>query len=128
VTTIVDPTKPTAADIADVLDKAVAHLERVGLNKGYLYDENEADKGTSLVDCPVCAWGAIYYAVHGEPRWSSTGTDADFQLAQAAGAAVVAHLHVQTLVNWSDARGRQKRQVAKAFRDTAANLRAGVSA
>ncbi len=121
-------TEPTNAEIADVLEKAAAHLERVGLNKGYLYSENEADKGTPLVDCPVCAWGAIYYAVHGEPRWSSIGTDADFQLAQAAGSAVVAHLHAQTLVNWSDAKGRQKRQVAKAFRDTAAGLRAGVSA
>ena len=121
-------TEPTDAEIAGVLEKAAAHLERVGLNKGYLYSENEADKGTPLVDCPVCAWGAIYYAVHGEPRWSSIGTDADFQLAQAAGSAVVAHLHAQTLVNWSAAKGRQKRQVAKALRDTATALRAGVAA
>lgn len=125
---MITTTGPTKAEIADVLDKAVAHLERVGLTKGYLYDENEADKGTPLTDCPVRAWGAIYYAVHGEPRWSSTGTDVDFQLAQAAGAAVVAHLHAQTLVDWSDTKGRQKRQVTKAFRDTAASLRAGVAA
>lgn len=120
--------EPTAAEIAEILDKAVAHLERVGLTKGYLYDEAEADKGTSLTDCPVCAWGAIMYAVHGEPRPSASATDAAFRLAEAAGLAVVAHLRVQTLVSWNDAKGRQKRQVAKAFRDTAASLRAGVSA
>lgn len=125
---MITATEPTNVQIADVLEKAAAHLERVGLNKGYLYDEDKADEGTPLVDCPVCAWGAIYYAVHGAPRPSSIGTDADFQLTEAAGLAVITHLHAQTLVNWSDARGRQKRQVTKAFRDTAAGLRAGVSA
>lgn len=121
-------TEPTDAEIAEVLEKAAEHLERVGLNKGYLYDEDKADEGTPITDCPVCAWGAILYAVHGAPRPSSTGSDADFQLGQAAGSAVAAHLHIQKLVDWSDAKGRQKRQVAKAFRDTAAGLRAGVAA
>ncbi|MCX4809067.1 hypothetical protein OG601_46965 [Streptomyces sp. NBC_01239] len=116
------------ADIADVLDLALAHLERVGHTKGYLYDEFEADKGRPITSCPVCLWGAIHYAVHGEPRPSSTGTPEQFALARAAGDAVKAHLGVQVLAEWNDAKGRQKRQVAKAFRDTAAGLRAGVSA
>lgn len=121
-------TEPTAAEIAGVLEKAEAHLERVGHTKGYLYDEVKADEGTPITDCPVCAWGAIMYAVHGAPRPSSTGTDAAFRLAEAAGLAVVAHLQIDTLVSWNDAKGRQKRQVTKAFRDTAAGLRAGVAA
>lgn len=121
-------TTPTAVEIADVLDKALAHLERVGHTKDYLYGETEADNGTPINDCPVCAWGAIHYAVHGEPRPSSTGTPERFALAQAAGDAVIAHLNIRVLAEWNDAKGRQKRQVTKAFRDTAASLRAGVSA
>jgi hypothetical protein len=120
-------TKPKPAEIADVLDKAVAHLERVGHTKDYLYDEAAADNGTPIADCPVCAWGAIHYAVHGEPRPSKAGTPEQFALGQAAGDAVIAHLSIKVLAEWNDARGRQKRQVTKAFRDTAAGLRAGVA-
>ena len=116
-------TAPTATEIAAVLDKAMAHMERVGHAKGYLYDETEADKGTPLTDCPVCAWGAINYAVHGEPRPATDGTPADYALTQAAGDAVKRHLDVRLLSEWNDAKGRQKRQVTKAFRDTAASLR-----
>lgn len=121
------PAEPTAVEIADVLTKAEAHVERVGHTKGYLYDEEEADKGTPLTDCPVCMWGAINFAVHGEPRPSKRGTAAEFALAQAAGEAVRKHLDVRFLSDWSDAKGRQKRQVAKALRDTAASLRAEVA-
>ncbi len=121
-------TGPTNAEIADVLDHAEAHLERVGHHKNYLYDEKQAAKGVPVVDCPTCVWGAIHYAVHGEPRPSSTGTHDKFLLGQMAGDAVRKHLRVQTLVAWNDAKGRQKRQVVKALRDTAAALRAGVAA
>jgi hypothetical protein len=117
-------TEPTTAEVADVLDKAIAHMDRVGHFKGYLYDEEQADNGTPLKDCPVCAWGAINFAVHGEPRPAAEGTPAAYALAQAAGDAVRANLELKGLLSeWSDAKGRQKRQVTKAFRDTAARLR-----
>jgi hypothetical protein len=109
--------------MADVLDKAADHLDRVGHTKGYLYDEKQADNGVPLADCPVCAWGAIQYAVHGEPRSSSTGTSGEFLLAEYAGDAVRQHLGIKVLAEWNDARARQKRQVVKAFRDTAVALR-----
>lgn len=116
-------TTPTNIEIAEVLDKAIAHLERVGHTKGYLYDEEQADNGTPLEDCPVCAWGAINFAVHGEPRPAADGTAPAFALAQAAGDAVRAHLDVTLLSEWNDAKGRQKRQITKAMRDTAEALR-----
>ena len=118
---------PSNAELADVLDKAEAHIERVGHHKNYLYDEKQADQGIPIVDCPTCVWGAIHYAIHGEPRPSSTGTHEEFLLGQMAGDEVRKHLHVQTLVAWNDAKGRQKRQVVKALRDTAAALRTGAA-
>lgn len=119
---------PTTAEVADVLDKAADHLDRVGLTKCYLYDEDQADTGTPRTDCRVCAAGAINFAVHGMPSYSVTQvSDEQRELEVVAEEALAAHLGLgsTTVPQWNDAKGRQKRQVVKAFRDTAASLRAG---
>lgn len=122
---------PTAVQTADALDKAADHLDRVGHHKGYLYDTDQADAGTPLTDCRVCAAGAINIAVYGQPAFPSRETtEGELQLEFRAFDALVAHLRlgVTTLPDWNDAEDRQKRTVVKAFRDTAASLRAGVAA
>lgn len=121
---------PTKAEIAGVLNKAADHLDRVGLTKGYLYDEDQADAGTPRTDCRVCAVGAINVAVHGLPSYSVTQvSDEQQELGAVAQEALAAHLDLgtTTVPQWNDAKARQKRQVVKAFRDTAASLWTGVS-
>ncbi|WP_405888798.1 hypothetical protein OG762_36520 [Streptomyces sp. NBC_01136] len=119
-------TAPTPTEVADLLAKAEAHLERVGHHKGWLYDETKADAGEALTDVPVCAVGAVLAAAYGEPRYPSAYPQHS-DLVDAAITALTTTVG-QPIHVWSDAKGRQKRQVAKAFRDTAASLQAGVAA
>lgn len=121
-------TAPTAADIAEVAEKAADIIATNGHHKGYLYDESQADDGTPLADCRVCAAGAINIAVYGQPTFPSSETsDAQLALELATVQALNDHLRLgtTTVPNWNDEPKRQKRQVIKAFRDTAASLREG---
>jgi hypothetical protein len=115
----------TAADgneVAELLAKAEAHLNRVGHHKGYLYDEDRADNGDDLAEIPVCSVGAVLAAAYGRPRYPSLyaeRSDVVDAAITALAATVGEPIHV-----WNDAKGRQKRQVLKVFRDTAAGLKA----
>jgi len=118
----VTTTAPTDAEVANLLAKAEAHLDRVGHNKGWLYDETRADAGEALTDIPVCSVGAVLAAAYGMPRYPSEYPEHS-ALVDAAITALTATVG-QPIHVWNDAKGRQKRQVLKAFRDTAASLQA----
>lgn len=115
-------TTPAPADVAELLGTAETHMERVGHNKGWLYDETRADAGEALAEIPVCSVGAVLAAAYGQPRYPSIYPEHS-DLVDAAISALCNTVG-QPIHVWNDAKGRQKRQVLKAFRDTAAGLKA----
>jgi hypothetical protein len=115
---VITTTTPTAAEIADVLDKARAHIVRHGFCKKYLYNANQAKKGMPIPECEVDLDGAICAAVHGTPL--HLGRD---PLTQAAVAAVLARIDAPSLATWCDYRGNGKHQALALLRDTADRLR-----
>lgn len=119
-------TAPTPTQLAEIADTAADIIDTNGHHKGYLYDEKQADDGTPLADCRVCAAGAINIAVYGQPAFPAAETsDAQLALELASVQALADHLRLgtTTVPDWNDDPKRQKRQVVKAFRDTATKLR-----
>ncbi|MEU6365707.1 hypothetical protein ABZ876_08120 [Streptomyces sp. NPDC046931] len=104
----------TAIDIADVLDKARAHIVRYGFYRKYLYNANQAAKGMPLNQCEVDLDGAICVAVHGTPL--HLGRD---PLTQAAADAILARITAPSLVNWCSRKGNGKQQAIALLRDAA---------
>lgn len=109
-----------ALEAADVLEKAVAHLERVGHHKGYLYDEAQAED-TAIESCRVCAVGSILAAAYGKPRYPADDT----HLAAVTDTAIDA---METTIGtpvpvWNDAPERTQDDVVTALKATAASLR-----
>jgi hypothetical protein len=115
-------TEPTTAEIADVLDKARAHIVAYGFCKKYLYNTNQARNGTPLERCEVDLVGAINYAVHGTPR--HVGGD---PLTWAAEQALTARIDAPSITTWCDYKGNGKDQAIRLLRDTAAQLRRGAT-
>lgn len=118
-------TEPTSAAIADVLDKAAAHIDAVGWTQQDLYDLEQAVREDVMASkCRVCAIGAINTAVYGGPLYPvhETGLQA---VAIGAENALKEHLALDnsTIPLWNDAPGREADEVTKALRDTAAGLR-----
>lgn len=112
----------TAPAKAEIAAKAADLVDTNGHHRGYLYDEAQADEGTKPAECRLDAVGAINTAVFGQPCWPSE-EHPDRLLAEA----VVVELEKTVkgpAAGWNDAKGRQKRQVVKALRDTANRLRA----
>ena len=107
-------TAPTDTEIADVLDKARAHIVRVGFYKKYLYNANQAARGMPLNECEVDLDGAIGVAVHGTPL--HLGRD---PLTQAAADAILARIDAPSLATWCDYKGHGKAQAVALLRDTA---------
>ena len=116
-------TEPTPAEVADILDKAADHIDCVGWHQGYLYDEDAAETGERLEDCPVCAMGAINGAVYGVPRYPAKERDLSV-LGMHAEDALKRFLKVLHVPLWNDEANRKKAEVVAALRDTAAGLRA----
>jgi hypothetical protein len=113
-------TKPSPTDVAAVLDGAAAHIDTVGWHQGRMYDSGQADAGTPVEQCRVCAIGAVYAAIHGVPRAGVEGPA--LTLAIAAENALEGHLD-GSVVAWNDEQGRTKDDVTTALRATAASLR-----
>lgn len=111
-------TTPTATEVADVLDRARAHLVRHGFCKHYLFNTTQFRNGTPLNQCAVDLDGAITVAVHGTPR--HLGRD---PLTRAAVAAVQARISAPSLATWCDYKGNGKQQAIALLRDTADRLR-----
>lgn len=132
---MITATTPTATDIADVLDKAVQVIDRVGWHRGYLYDEEQYEEGKALRDCPVCAIGSINTAVCGSPVLVPTDEHSIYSAVAFADAAAIAVAHrlgiqpvPRQVARWNDELQRTESEVRQAFRDTAAELRAGATA
>lgn len=111
-------TAPTLTEIADVLDKARAHIVRVGFCKKYLYSTGQFRRGVPLDQCEVDLRGAITVAVHGTPL--NLGRD---QLTRAAVAAVEARITAPSIAAWCDYKGNGKQQALDLLRATADRLR-----
>ena len=107
-------TTPTDTEIADVLDKARAHIVRYGFYRKYLYNANQAAKGMPLDECEVDLDGALCVAVHGTPL--HLGRD---PLTQAAADAILARVDAPSLVNWCSRKGNGKAQAIALLRDAA---------
>jgi len=115
-------TATTAVEIADVLDKARAHIVRVGFCKKYLYNTSQARNGTPLDRCEVDLVGAINVAVHGTPR--HVGGD---PLTWGAEQALTARIDAPSITTWCDYKGNGKDQAIRLLRDTADRLRRGAA-
>lgn len=121
-------THPTTTQLADVLDKAATVIETNGWHRGYLYDDEQADEGTPLNSCRVCAIGAINTAVHGTPRFPTARGKSDTHEIAAAVERWLSLDAGRELAEWNDDLTRTQDDVVRAFRDTAAELRAGEAA
>jgi hypothetical protein len=110
-------TTTTTTEIADVLDKARAHIVRVGFCKKYLYSTPQARNGLPLDRCEVDLIGAINVAVHGTPLHLVT------PLTTAVEKAIEARITAPSLAAWCDYKGNGKQQALDLLRDTADRLR-----
>ena len=117
--TLTTELKPT--EIADVLDKAADVIDRNGLHKGYLYDEEKADGGLLMKVCPVDVVGAINVAVFDMPRWPAEDHPGS-PLAQAATLALQETVG-EPVPGWNDDETRTQDDVITTLWDTAERLR-----
>ncbi|MGW7087608.1 DUF6197 family protein [Streptomyces sp. NPDC054871] len=130
---MISTTTPTKVEIADVLDKAIEVIDRVGWHRGYLYDDAQCEEGTEFGACRVDMLGAINTAISGSPLLgvSKRRLEDSIALADATALAVARHLKIPAIPRqiawWNDELDRTQDDVVKAFRDTAAELRAGVA-
>ncbi|MWA08833.1 DUF6197 family protein [Streptomyces sp. BA2] len=131
---MISTTAPTKVEIADVLDKAIEVIDRVGWHRGYLYDEEQCEEGTAFGECRVDMLGAINTAVTGSPLLgvSKRRLEDRIALADATALAVARYLKIPAIPRqiawWNDELERTADDVRNAFRDTAAELRAEAAA
>lgn len=109
--------------LADAIDKAADHIERVGHHRGHPYDPRKA-AGMPREECPVSADAALRIAVYGTYIPPATVTAEQVGLVFAAEQAIQAHVK-QRIDQWNDDPKKRKAQIVKGLRDTAAKLRAG---
>ena len=119
--------EPAEAEVADVLDKAADHIELVDWIQGSMYDQERADAGIPLTECPVCADGAIHVAVHGKPVHAVDATPREDGLVLHAELAFLERVG-SSISLFNDTAGRTMAVVVQELRDTAKALRAGATA
>lgn len=110
-------TAPTLTEIANILDKARAHIRQFGFCKKYLYSTPQAANGVAPERCAVDLTGAINVAVHGTPLHPVT------PLTAAVEQAVAARITAPSLAAWCDYKGNGQDKALALLRDTAAQLR-----
>ena len=117
-------TTPTPADIADVLDRAADHIDRVGWTQG---DWCEATPGLRPEESPVDADSALAVAVGAAPFTPGSGlTPAQAVAYHAAMNAL--HRHIRGgLIAWNDKPGRTQAEVTAVMRAAAASQRKQVA-
>lgn len=119
---------PVPSEIAAILDRAADHIDAVGWWRGELYDHRQAAT-RPLLQCSVCAIGAINVALHGEPTFKMRLAGEDVLDAHSVAAFVEQRLKVDDeIATWNDRPGRTQGEVTAALRETAAELRAQVTA
>lgn len=97
---------------SEILEKAAAHMERVGLHKGYYF--NQAHLG-AREDAPCCALGAIGFAA-GKFAGEFAAGAADHS---AAANALRRCLHRDRIDLWNDAHERTQAEVVAKLREAA---------
>ncbi|MFI1928292.1 hypothetical protein [Streptomyces sp. NPDC020377] len=104
--------------IANVLDAAAAHIERVGWLQDDYYEH-----GKPATDCRVCSVGAINVAMFGHPF--PPEDDNAYAATSDIGDLILEHLGVLgfDLAAWNDEPHRTQDDVTTAMRETAAELR-----
>ncbi|GAA1111839.1 DUF6197 family protein [Streptomyces javensis] len=119
------PYVPSPAEIANLLDKALAVLTTNGWCQGdasTFHDiDQEHDEDLDPSQCRVCARGAINIAAEGDPR-PPTAYELSV-LADAATATLAETLSVDDVTVWNDAEGRTSDQLHTAITRTIARLR-----
>lgn len=109
-------TTPIPADVADILDRAAAHIDRVGWTQGDWYEETP---GLQPKDCSVCADGALAVAAYGDPFGAGGHRKPDqFALHSAAVTALIRYIG-EGLIDWNDSEDRTKGEVVGAMRAAA---------
>ncbi|MFH8744937.1 hypothetical protein ACH4GG_27470 [Streptomyces albidoflavus] len=108
-----------ATKVADLLERAAAHIDRVGWTQG---DWHEETPGLQPKDSPACADGALSVVAYGRPCGAGARTPDQFALHSAAVTALIRHIGAG-LIDWNDAEGRTKEQVVGAMRAAAAEQR-----
>lgn len=111
-------TEPTTTEVADLLGKAADVIDTNGHCRRDLYDHRQAAAGTQPANCRVDIIGALNIAAHGVPVYDGRSV-----LVWRAEEAILARIPDPAIVTWNDAKGRNKTQVAKLLRDTAASVR-----
>jgi hypothetical protein len=109
--------EPALTEIAEVLDRARAHIVRYGYCGKYLYNTSQGTRlpiGQRAVDLR----GAITVAVHGTPL--NLGRD---PLTMAAVQAVEARITAPSIAAWCDYKGNGKQRALDLLRETAGRLR-----
>jgi hypothetical protein len=95
----------TALTVPDVLRRA----ERVLARRGWCREDYEDEQGR------VCAEGAINLAAYGNPYPTDETPDDQYRVAESATKAVMTHLEVPTLVNWTDETAQDAAEVRAAL-------------
>ncbi|MEL7994248.1 hypothetical protein AAG656_28510 [Streptomyces albidoflavus] len=114
----------TPTQVADLLDRAADHIDRVGWTQG---DWHEETPGLQPKDSPACADGALAVAAYGDPFGAGGHREPDrFALHSAAVTALIRHIGAG-LIDWNDAEGRTKGEVVGAMRAAAAEQREQVT-
>ncbi|MBD0743498.1 hypothetical protein [Streptomyces sp. CBMA152] len=116
---------PSLTDIADALEQMADHIARVGLHKGALYDEDAADGGTPLGDCPTCTVGAACHVIYGQPRYTVDQPTAEQTTLLYAVVDLLQDRLGEDAISWSD--GHDQEHVVDYLRATVVELRAGVA-
>ncbi|MEU5360223.1 hypothetical protein ACFY9R_29140 [Streptomyces albidoflavus] len=118
-------TTPTPVDVADVLDRAADHIDRVGWTQGDWYMATSEQRPE---DCSVCAMGAISLTLTGNPTPPGPDEEIYGQMVDLSDL-VISHIEVLgvDLPSWNDEPGRTKEHVLSAFRSTATALREEVA-
>jgi hypothetical protein len=119
------PVPVRRTEVADVLDRAVAHIESVGWFQGDLYD-NYTDPRRPSNECPVCAIGALNVALHGTPRFPLERQPDGLDAHDVADIVKILIDDID-LADWNDAQGRTQKEVTALLREAAAELRRGES-
>jgi hypothetical protein len=108
-------------EIADVLDRAAAHIEKVGWLQGDLYDDYTVPR-KQLTECRVCAMGALNVALHGTPIFPLDLQPHEMTSHEIADI-VRRRIDDVELADWNDAPQRSQDEVTALLRKTAAELR-----
>lgn len=109
-------------ELADVIDAAADHIEKVGLTKGrYFEDHGSAD---SRLKSRCCTMGAIQIVT----GYAQSPGDVSWDVVSSIGEGLAELLSVDCIPDWNDKPSQRKGRVVAALRKAAAKARERVAA